>query len=81
LQRSASRRRPEGEPSGVEPRVLMFRKRAGPPVSEIKARNVEHQHGVVCARASSKGFAQRVPQIVFKLFDCHCDISDFSKGN
>jgi hypothetical protein len=58
----------------------MFRKRAGPPVSEIKARNVEHEHGVVSARASSKGFAQRVPEIVFALFGCHCDIFVFLQG-
>jgi hypothetical protein len=49
----------------------MFRKRAVPPVSEIKTQNVEHEHGVVSVRALSKGFAQRVPEIVFALFGCH----------
>jgi len=70
-------RRPEGEPSGVEPRILVFRKRAVPAVSEIKGQHVEHEHGVVPARASSKGFAQRVSEIVFALFRCHRDISGF----
>jgi hypothetical protein len=73
-------RRPEGEPSGVEPRVLMFRKRAVPPVSEIKTRNVEHEHAVVPVRASSKGFAQRLAEIVLALFGCHCDIFVFLQG-
>jgi len=52
----------------------MFRKRAVPAVSEIKGQHVEHEHGVVPVRASSKGFAQRVSEIVFTLFGCHCDI-------
>jgi hypothetical protein len=58
----------------------MFRKRAVPSVSEIKARNVEHEHGVVPVHASSKGFAQCVPEIVFALFGCHCDIFVFLQG-
>jgi hypothetical protein len=53
---------------------MMLRKRAVPPVGEIKARNVEHEHGVVLARASSKRFAQHVPKTVFTMFDLHCDI-------
>jgi hypothetical protein len=73
----ASPRRPEGELSGVEPRVLMFRKRAVPAVSEIKTQHVEHEHRVVLVRASSKGFAQRVPEIVFASFGCHRDIFVF----
>ena len=51
----------------------MFRKRAPPPVGEIKDRHVEHEHGVVPACASSKGFAQRAPEIVFTWFGFHCD--------
>jgi hypothetical protein len=43
----------------------MFRKRASPTVGEIEDRHVEYQHGVVSVRASSKGFAQRAPEIVF----------------
>jgi hypothetical protein len=43
----------------------MFRKRATPAVGEIKDRHVEYEHGVVPVRASSKGFAQRAPEIVF----------------
>jgi hypothetical protein len=74
LRRPASPRRPERELSGVEPRVLMFRKRAFPAVSEIETQHVEHEHGVVSVHASSKCFAQRVPEIVLALFDCHRDI-------
>jgi hypothetical protein len=55
----------------------MFRKRAVPAVSEIEGQHVEHEHGVVPAGASSKGFAQRVPEIVFALFGCHRDICGF----
>ena len=49
----------------------MFRKRAVPAVSEIKGQHVEHEHGVMLVRTSSKGFAQRVPEIVFALFGFH----------
>jgi len=51
----------------------MFRKRAPPAVGEIKDRHVEYEHGVVSVRASSKGFAQRAPEIVFTSFVFHCD--------
>jgi hypothetical protein len=73
-------RRIGGEPSGIEPRVLMFRKRAVPAVSEIEGQHVEHKHGVVPVRASSKGFAQRAPEIVFASFGCHCDVFVFLQG-
>jgi len=52
----------------------MFRKRAVPAVSEIKGQHVEDEHAVVRVRASSKGFAQRMPEIVFTLFGSHCHI-------
>ena len=73
-------RRPEDEPSGVEPRVLIFRKRAVPAVSEIKGQHVEREHGVMLARASSKGFAQRIPKIVFALFGFHRDMFVFLRS-
>jgi hypothetical protein len=57
---------------GVEPRVFVSRKRAPPAVGEIKARHVEHQHRVMCARASSKDLVQDAPEIVFTLFGFHC---------
>ena len=74
LLRPASPRPPKGELSGVEPRVLMFRKRAVPTVSEIETQHVEHEHGVVSVHPSSKCFAQRVPETVLALFGCHHDI-------
>ena len=43
----------------------MFRKRATPSVGEIEDRHVKDEHGVVSGRASSKGFAQHPPEIVF----------------
>jgi len=51
----------------------MFRKRAVPSISEIKARNVEHEHGS-CLCGGRKGFEHRVPEIVFTMFGSHRDI-------
>ena len=55
----------------------MFRKSAVPAVSEIKGQHVEHEHGLMLVRASSKGFAQRVPEMVFALFGFHRDMLVF----
>ena len=55
----------------------MFRKRAVPAASEIKGQHVEHEHGVMLVRASSKGFAQGVPEIGFALFGFHRDMLVF----
>ena len=51
----------------------MFRKRPSPAVGEIEDRHVEHEHGVMSVRASSKKGAHSAPEIVFTLFGFHFD--------
>jgi hypothetical protein len=58
---------------GVGARVFIFRKRAAPAVGGIKDRYIEDEHGVVPASASLEDVAQPAPEIVFTLFDFHCD--------
>ncbi len=72
-------RRPEGEPSDIEPRVLMFRDGTVPTVSEIKGQHVEDEHGVMLTRASPKRFEQRGLEIVFALSGFHRRIGRASR--
>ena len=48
-----------------------------PTAVEIKGQHVEHKQWVMLVRASSKGFAQRAPEIVFALFGRHRDMFMF----
>ena len=43
----------------------MFRKRALPAVGEIKDRHVEHEYGVMSARASAKNSLQLFSETLF----------------
>jgi hypothetical protein len=43
----------------------MFRKRAAPAVGKIKDRHVEHEHGVVLARAGAKNSLQSLAETLF----------------
>jgi hypothetical protein len=51
----------------------VFRKRAAPSVGKIEVGHVEHEHGIVVDRPSSKKASQPAPEIVFTLFCFHDD--------